>query len=229
LQIHALFVQDATILPQREQRTLVVFQSGKLFLDFGGGVMLTLQQLLSGFSGQLEAILTSVDLALVLLVTFQKSLCSSHILSQLIGRDDGLHAIDPGHEVAEIGEETVQVVGLIKLLLALASLGGETLPVVGNLGLFVTDLVTVIGVNGAQPLGLGSQCGNLILQGGQIPLHSFVFALQRLNTGQIAAIIINSCRSMHCSYRMRRSSHSESSELLSFSRAASFSWISAAA
>ncbi len=50
-------------------------------------------------------------------------------LGELVGRDDGLDVVDPGGEVPEVGEEPVQEVALVQLLLAQPRLLHQLLPV----------------------------------------------------------------------------------------------------
>ena len=47
----------------------------------------------------------------MLLMTLQQSLSSSHILSQFIGGNHGLHVADPGGQITMISQESVQLVG----------------------------------------------------------------------------------------------------------------------
>ena len=47
-------------------------------------------------------------------MTFKKSLGSGHVFGQLVGSDDGFHVVDPRHQIAEIGQESMKVVGIIQ-------------------------------------------------------------------------------------------------------------------
>ena len=59
---------------------------------------------------------------LVLLMPLQKSLSTGHIFGHFISRDDGLDVADPRHQVTEVCQESVQVVGVIQTWLAVRSL-----------------------------------------------------------------------------------------------------------
>jgi hypothetical protein len=71
---------------------------------------------------------------LVFLVSLEQSLGAGHVLGELVGRDDGLHVVDPRDQVAEVGQEPVQVVRLVQLLATFLSLrstrrhGSATIP-----------------------------------------------------------------------------------------------------
>ena len=95
LEVHALLVEHPAVLPQLEQAGLVLLQSNQLLLHLLTGVVTRLKKHLSSLSCGTEAVLPSVDLALVLLVAFKKSFRTRYILGQLISRDDSLHVRDP--------------------------------------------------------------------------------------------------------------------------------------
>lgn len=50
----------------------------------------------------------------MLLVAFKQRLCTRYILGQLVGGNDGFHIVDPRHQVAEVGQETVQEIRIIQ-------------------------------------------------------------------------------------------------------------------
>ena len=88
------------------------------------------------------------------LVPLQQSLGAGDVLGQIVGGDDGLHVVDPGHEVAEVGEEAVQVVGVVQAHLALLGLAAQALPVVLDLVALGLDLLGLVAVRLSQALRL---------------------------------------------------------------------------
>ena len=65
----------------------------------------------------------SEQLYLMLLMSLQERLCPGHVLGQLVSGHDGLHVVNPGDQVAEVGQEAVQEVRLVQRLLT--SLWGD--------------------------------------------------------------------------------------------------------
>ena len=91
---------------------------------------------------------------LMFLVPLEQSLGAGDVLGQIVGGDDGLHVVDPGHEVAEVGQEAVQVVGVIQAHLALLGLAAQALPVVLDLVALGLDLLGLVAVRLSQALRL---------------------------------------------------------------------------
>ena len=63
MEVHALFVENASLLPQIQHRSLLLDQRVEFVLDFVR-VLLLLEKILSGLVSRREAVLASVNLAL---------------------------------------------------------------------------------------------------------------------------------------------------------------------
>lgn len=86
--------------------------------------------------GGLEGVLAGVNLALVLLVPLQEDLRTGHVLRQLLAADGRLHQLNPPHNVAVVGEELLQLVGLVQALPPLGRLLLQRRPVTLQLEAF---------------------------------------------------------------------------------------------
>ena len=110
----------------------------------------------------------------MLSVPLQKGLSPIDVLGQLVAGDDRPHVVGVGGEVAVVSQEAVEEVGLVELLLPLLGLGDQTVP--GGVDLLVLgiDLVSMLGVDVAQALGLLGQSGHLHKQNSKSRLQTFV-------------------------------------------------------
>ncbi|KAH9400717.1 hypothetical protein TYRP_002289 [Tyrophagus putrescentiae] len=183
LQVHALLVEDASLLPEQHQGHFLVVQLVQLFAY--------LERPPLGLGG-LEGVLAGVNLALVLLVPLQEDLRTGHVLRQLLAADGRLHQLNPPHNVAVVGEELLQLVGLVQALPPLGRLLLQRRPVTLQLEAF-----------GEYVLGA-------VALGGQVSLQNFVLSLGGLDGDQRLSPGVRSS----CSLLRRRKQHRTAQQLV---------------
>lgn len=74
----------------------------------------------------------------------------------------------------------------------LSYLAAQFLPVVLDVSLLVTDIITHVSVGLGQTVCLLAKGSDLLLQGSEVALHTVMFSLQGLHAGQVPSIVI--CR-----------------------------------
>ncbi|GMR45925.1 hypothetical protein PMAYCL1PPCAC_16120, partial [Pristionchus mayeri] len=190
LQVHALLVQDATLLPQSEQSCLLLGELLQLALDVVARADVIVEQLLAGVGRLVERVLAGIDLALVLLVSLEERLRSGNVLCQLVRRDDRLHVIHPRDEVSVVGEEAMEGVALVESLLAIGCRIAQLVPRTTSLIHLGQDGVLPLGVRLQQSLRLLLQLAHLALERSEITFGALMLALECLDVVEVAAEVI---------------------------------------
>ena len=162
----------------------------QLLLDFSGGKVVCLEQLLPKELKGLERSRACVDLSAMFLVPLKESFSSGDISGKLVRADEALHAAHPGHQVPVVGEEPLQVVGVQELHLAQVALGREVSPLLVDVLLFLIDHLGALSMRVHQLAGLLVELVDLIAEGGKVPLKPLVLPLEGLHRSHVLANVI---------------------------------------